>query len=156
MNREELRALGLTDEQIEKVLESHGKTIKADKEKLVDYEELKTAKEGFEKQISDLSDQLTATSEKYANYDENIEGLNAKVKDYEVKNLKYKIANEAGIPLELANRLSGETEEDLKKDAETLKSFVPAKAPLPLKSTEKDVDDENAPYRGMLNNLKLD
>jgi chromosome segregation ATPase len=154
MNREELRALGLTDEQIEKVLESHGKTIKAYKEKLVDYDEIKNAKEKLEKQVKDLNGTLTATNEKYAEYDKNIEELNGKIKDYEIKNLKYRIANENGIPLELASKLSGETEEDLKKDAETLSSFI-RKPTLPLKHTEPNVDDKDAPYKEILSNLKL-
>jgi chromosome segregation ATPase len=155
MNREELRALGLTDEQIEKVLESHGKTIKAYKEKLVDYDEIKNAKEKLEKQVKDLNGTLTATNEKYADYDKNIEELNGKIKEYELKNLKYRIANESGIPLELASKLTGETEEDLKKDAETLSSFI-RKPTLPLKHTEPNVDDKSAPYKEILSNLKLD
>lgn len=156
MNREELRVLGLTDEQIEKVLESHGKTIKADKEKLVDYEEIRSAKEKLEKQVKDLNGTLTVTNEKYADYDKNIEELNGKIKDYEIKSLKFRIANESGIPLELAGKLTGETEEDLKKDAETLSSFITKKQTLPLRQTETKVDDETSAYKGMLDNLKLD
>lgn len=153
MNRDFLEKLGLEKEIIEKVMAEHGKAIQAAKPD--DYEELKTSKETLEKQVKDLNGTLTATTEKYAGYDENIAELNGKVKDYEVKNLKYKIANEAGLPLELANRLSGESEEDIKKDAESLKSLIPGQPHLPLKSTEKDVDDEHSPYKKIIEGLKL-
>lgn len=151
MNREELRALGLTDEQIEKVLESHGKTIKAYKEKLVDYDEIKEEKEKLKNTISELE----TAAEEYKGYKDQLAEKDNLIKEYELKNLKYRIANENGIPLELASKLTGETEEDLKKDAETLSSFI-RKPTLPLKHTEPNVDDKDAPYKEILSNLKLD
>ncbi len=154
MNREFLEKLGLEKEVIDKVMAEHGKTIQEVKPK--DYDEIKSAKEKLEKQVKDLNGTLTATNEKYAGYDKNIEELNGKIKDYEIKNLKFRIANESGIPLELASKLTGETEEDLKKDAETLSSFITKKQTLPLRTTEPKVDDETAPYKEMLNKLKLD
>ena len=153
MNREFLKKLGLEKEVIDKVMAEHGKTINEVKPK--DYDEIKSAKEKLEKQVKDLNETLTATNEKYADYDKNIEELNGKIKEYELKNLKYRIANESGIPLELASKLTGETEEDLKKDTETLSSFI-RKPTLPLKHTEPNVDDKSAPYKEILSNLKLD
>ena len=153
MNRGFLEKLGLEKEVIDKVMAEHGKTINEVKPK--DYDEIKSAKEKLEKQVKDLNRTLTATNEKYADYDKNIEELNGKIKEYELKNLKYRIANESGIPLELASKLTGETEEDLKKDAETLSSFI-RKPTLPLKHTEPNVDDKSAPYKEILSNLKLD
>lgn len=153
MNRDFLEKLGLEKEVIDKVMAEHGKTIQEVKPK--DYDEIKSAKEKLEKQVNDLNGTLTATNEKYANYDKNIDELNGKIKDYEIKNLKFRVANENGIPLELASKLTGETEEDLKKDAETLSSFI-RKPTLPLKHTEPKVDDKDAPYKEILSNLKLD
>lgn len=153
MNRKFLEELGLEKEVIDKIMAEHGKTINEVKPK--DYDEIKSAKEKLEKQVKDLNETLTATNEKYADYDKNIEELNGKIKEYELKNLKYRIANENGIPLELASKLTGETEEDLKKDAETLSSFI-RKPTLPLKHTELKVDDKDAPYKEILSNLKLD
>lgn len=153
MNRKFLEELGLEKEAIDKIMAEHGKTIQEVKPK--DYDEIKSAKEKLEKQVNDLNGTLTATNEKYANYDKNIDELNGKIKDYEIKNLKFRVANENGIPLELASKLTGETEEDLKKDAETLSSFI-RKPTLPLKHTEPKVDDKDAPYKEILSNLKLD
>ncbi len=151
MNREELRALGLTDEQIEKVLESHGKTIKADKEKLVDYDDIKAENKTLKDTVADLQKSM----KDFEGYEDKLTEKDNKIKEYETANLKYRIANENGIPLELASKLTGETEEDLKKDAETLSSFITKKQTLPLRTTEAKVDDETAPYKGMLENLKL-
>src|SRR5690554_3989387 len=118
MNREFLEKLGLEKDTIDAIMKEHGKAIQAAKPD--DYEELKKTKESLEKKVDELNVTLTSTKEKYADYDKNIGELNGKIKDYEIKNLKYRIANENGIPLELASKLAGETEEDLKKDAETL------------------------------------
>ena len=151
MNREELRALGLTDEQIEKVLESHGKTIKADKEKLVDYDDIKADNITLKDTVATLENSL----KDFEGFEGKLAEKDNLIKEYEIKNLKFRVANENGIPLELASKLTGETEEDLKKDAETLSSFI-RKPTLPLKHTEPNVDDKSAPYKEILSNLKLD
>jgi len=148
MNREELRTLGLTDEQIEKVLESHGKTIKAYKEKLVDYDEIKEENEQLKQRIGELEE----TFEEFKGYKDQLAEKDKIIKEYELKGLKYRIASESGIPFELASRLTGETEEEIKKDAEMLSSLVARKQPLPLKNTEPKED--NDPYKKLLSNLK--
>lgn len=53
-----------------------------------------------------------------------VEELNAKLKGYETDSVKTRIAHEAGLPFEMAKRLTGETEEDIKKDAEALANLV--------------------------------
>ena len=50
--------------------------------------------------------------------------------------MKNRIAYENKLPLELANRLIGETEDELKADAEQLASLVRPSAAPPLKSTD--------------------
>ena len=76
------------------------------------------------------------------------------IKEYELKNVKYRIAVETGIPLALADRLSGKSEEEIKKDAESLASFINQKSKLPLKTTEtKLTDPKEQAYAKMLENL---
>ena len=150
MNREELRTLGLTDEQIEKVLESHGKTIKAYKEKLVDYDEIKEENEKLKNTISELE----TAAEEYKGYKDQLTEKDNLIKEYELKNVKYRIAVETGIPLALADRLSGETEEEIKADAEKLAGFVNQKPTLPLKPTEpQKADPKEQAYAKVLENL---
>lgn len=76
---------------------------------------------------ADLAKQLS-TAQKDANekkkiYDQQndtLQDLQKQVKGYESRQLKEKIAREAGLPYELAGRLSGDDEATLKTDAESL------------------------------------
>ena len=150
MNREFLEKLGLEKETIDKIMAEHGKAIQAAKPE--DYDDIKADN----KTLKDTVATLETSLKDFEGYEGKLAEKDNLIKDYEIKNLKYRIANENGIPLELASKLSGETEEDLKKDAETLSSFITKKQTLPLRTTETKVDDETAPYKGMLENLKLD
>lgn len=150
MNREFLEKLGLEKEVIDKVMAEHGKTIQEIKPK--DYEDIKIEN----KTLKDTVATLETSLKDFEGFEDKLAEKDNLIKDYEIKNLKYRIANENGIPLELASKLSGETEEDLKKDAETLSSFITKKQTLPLKTTEPKIDDEMAPYKEMLDNLKLE
>lgn len=153
MNREFLKGLGLNDEQIESTIKEHGKTVQAAKP--TDYDDLKSAKETLEKQIEELNGTLTATNDKYTQQESTLGDLQKQVKGYEVDTLKTRIASQAGLPLDLAGRLSGETEDEIKADAEKFASFVGKPAPLPLKPTEQ-TNDKTSPYKNMLENLKLE
>ena len=53
-----------------------------------------------------------------------IADLTAKNSAYEISSVKMKIAQGLGIPVELAERLNGTTEEELKKDAEAFAALV--------------------------------
>lgn len=153
MNREFLKGLGLNDEQIESTMKEHGKTIQAAKP--TDYDDLKSAKETLEKQVEELNGTLQSTNEKYADYDKNLESLTNELNSHKTQSLKMSIASQAGLPLDLAGRLSGETEDEIKADAEKFASFVGKPAPLPLKPTEQ-TNDKTSPYKNMLENLKLE
>jgi hypothetical protein len=150
MNREFLEKLGLEKEVIDKVMAEHGKTIQEIKPK--DYDDIKTENKTLKDTVTTLENSL----KDFEGFEDKLTEKDNLIKEYEIKNLKYRIANENGIPLELASKLSGETEEDLKKDAETLSSFITKKQTLPLRTTETKVDDEMAPYKEMIDNLKLD
>ncbi len=149
MTREFLENLGLEKEVIDQIMKEHGKAIQSAKPQ--DYGEIKEENEQLKQRIGELE----GTVEELKGYKDQLTEKDNLIKEYELKNLKYRIANENGIPLELASKLTGETEEDLKKDAETLSSFI-RKPTLPLKHTEPNVDDKSAPYKEILSNLKLD
>lgn len=106
--------------------------------------------EDYNAKTADLANQLEANKTTIAD-------LTAKAKAYESGALKMRIAHENGIPYELAGKLSGDTEEELKKDAETLAKFVKNQQPQPLANTEHghvDTNDEYAPYRELLARMK--
>lgn len=73
------------------------------------------------------TDQITALTEKLKESETKIADLTAKNSAYEAASVKAKIAQEAGLPIELASRLSGSTEEELKKDAQALAELVKPK-----------------------------
>ena len=90
----------------------------------------------LEDQISQLGNSLNAATEKTKADSDTIKSLEEKVKKYETASVKSRIAHELGIPFELANKLSGETEEEIRKDAEALKPFVTQKIVPPLRDPE--------------------
>lgn len=88
------------------------------------------------KKIEEMGNSLNGANDKAKADAESIAGLEAKVKSYETASVKSRIAHEVGIPYELANKLSGETEADIRKDAEALKPFVTKTQVPPLRDPE--------------------
>ena len=96
---------------------------------------------------------------KYAGYlsPEEAAKKDAKIKGYETNSVKMRIAHENNIPYELAGRLSGESEEDIRKDAESLAKLLKHQGGAPLASTEPaGVDSKRAAVKKMLSDLKED
>ena len=139
-----------TQEQLDAVikdrLERERKTLT---EKYSDYDDLKEKVSDYEKQIGDLNKSIKDNEKKYADYDQQLSALQTKV-------VKTRIAHEAGIPYELASRLTGEDENSIRKDAETVaKLLKTGQQPAPLKSTEPgDVDGKRAAMKNVLAGLK--
>lgn len=92
-------------------------------------EELTKKLEEMSTMLNDANEKATADAQAIADYE-------AKIKEYETASVKSRIANEVGISYELANRLSGETEEELRKDAEFFKSLTAHKSTAPLRNPE--------------------
>ena len=154
MNREFLKELGLEKEAIDKVMAEYGKAIQA-VEPADDYEELKSAKSTLEQQLADLN--TTLETEK-STLQEQIQTLEKESNTYKTNDLKLRIALENNIPYELANKLSGEDEESLRQDAQTLANYIAKPETIaPLKDVEPPVvDSETESYKNILNNLKLE
>lgn len=105
-------------------------------------DEVKKSYEGYlspdeAKKLTEQVEALTAQTEglrrQLTEKDTSIADLTAKNKAYETASVKARIAHEKGLPFELAERLSGESEEDIAADADKLSQFVSAgKASAPL------------------------
>lgn len=82
--------------------------------------------------------------------------LQAKVKGYETSALKARIAREKNIPAEMADRLTGETEKDIRADADAMAGILKAvKGTAPLADPEpKTPDAKTAALKKMLHNMK--
>lgn len=94
---------------------------------------------------------------KYEGYlsPEEASAKDAQIRKYETSSVKMRIAHEKGIPFEMAERLSGENEEDIRKDAEVIARFVNKKQGAPSKSNEPSSEDsKRAAMQKMLQEMK--
>lgn len=89
---------------------------------------------GLRKEIETLTAGNKENETKVADLTKKLADSEAKVKNYETAAVKARIAKEVGIPESFADRLRGATEEELKKDAESLKTSFPHYT-APSKST---------------------
>ena len=152
-----------TQEELDRIvidrIDKAKKSTAAKYEGFMSPDDVSKIKTDYDKQISDLNSALKAANDKAASYDKDIADRDAKIKSYEMAALKGRIAHEAGIPYELAGRLSGETEEDLRTDAQSLSKLINAGpgAP-PLKSTEpiEVKDTQRASLKKLLSEMKGD
>lgn len=104
------------------------------KEKAAKYDKLSA--QDFEGQIRRLNEELKSAKEKNAGHDQELADLTKRAETAEASLTKVKIAHAAGLPFELAERLNGTTEDELKADAKSLSSFIRPNTPPPLSTTE--------------------
>ena len=100
------------------------------------FDDLRKAREGDEQTIADLT---------------------AKNKAYETASLKSRIAHEVGLSYEWIDRISGDDEQSIRADAESLKKLVGAGTqPIPTKNTEagESYDAGKNALRSVLNGIK--
>ena len=134
-----------------------GARLQREREKYADYDELKTKVS----QMSDYDD-LKSKASKYeadiTSLTTQLETANTKIKGYESHSVKQRIAQEVGIPLEMADRLTGDDEDAIRKDAQALKPFIGTGSvrSLPLHDTENHIekDDTKAALRELSSKLK--
>lgn len=125
-------------------------------------------KDRLARNTKSVTDEVTKKFEGYISPDEygklksslsekdgTIADITAKNKALEVASVKARIAHEFKIPYELADKLSGETEEDIKADAETFSKFIAPKThTAPLGSTEHPAEDaKKAAYKNLIKGL---
>ena len=126
---------------------------------LADHEELKKKLGEYENQISTYAKQLGEAQKKAAGHDRQVEELNAKIRQHELSAARTRIALETGLPFELAGRLTGESDDDIRADAASLAKLLGNQnpRPLPLRSTDPEVvDGKDAAFMSLLQNLKED
>ena len=125
----------MTQEDLNAVLSDHVK------KNYGDYGDLKKKVSDYETQVG----QLTKSNGE----------LQATIKGHETKELRRRIAHEKGIPFEMADRLSGDTEADIRKDAEAMAKYVTRKHHAPGKDTEPEgVDEKKAALKKMLQEMR--
>lgn len=145
-----------TQEEFDKII---GERLRRERDTVTKSFEQKMAEKDTEN--SKLKADVEAVNKRLEEANQKIAGipdLEKKVKAYEVASVKSKVARETGIPYELAERLSGETEEDIRKDAEGLRKVIGAQQPkAPSAGGERSnggKNDENAAWLQVSKNLK--
>ena len=117
-------------------------------------EAVEETKKGFEGWLS--PDAAAALAKERDDSRTAADALSAENKSYKLSAMKMKAANEKGIPFELAEKLSGETEDEINKDAETFAKYftAPKYQPTPRFSGEGTfTDSKNSAQLEMLREI---
>lgn len=100
------------------------------------------------------TDQITSLTEKLKESETKITDLTARNSAYEISSVKMKIAHEVGLPYELAERLSGSTEEEIRQDADALSRFASYRQATPDFSPEAPpAASADAAFRALAHDL---
>lgn len=113
--------------------------------------------EDHQKAIDDANKAFDDFKKAHESDEQTIADLTAKNKAYETAALKSRIAREVGLSYEWTDRIGGEDEESIRKDAESLKKLVGnGSKPLPTKNPEagENYDKSSAALRSVLNGIK--
>ena len=150
-----------TQEQLNEIIGDRIRQVRENAEKQAaekysDYESLKKQNTDFTTQISQLQEQLKKQAETIDGHQTEVSDLKAKVQQYESSSLKTRIALETGLPYQMASRLSGTTEDEIKADAEAMVKLIGAQKPVaPLGSNEPVITDpKNSAWARMSSALK--
>lgn len=111
---------------------------------------LKTQLEEANSQISILSENSRQFEKSKLDLEGQISDLNAKIKGYERDSVKMKVALEANLPYTFAERLRGESEEEIRQDAMELAGLL---KPRDLPPTRSQEEPERDPLDASLINL---
>lgn len=115
-------------------------------------DDVEKIKSDYETKLAKINDDLKAANEKIAGNDQIVSELTNRATTAEGDLLKSRIAYESGVPYELAGRLVGSNEEELKADAEKLASFLVPKSAPPLHTSDSS-NNGNADMASLLNQL---
>lgn len=154
----ELEKAITTQEQLDEVFKDRLAREAKKYEGYTSPKDLEAIKADYDKQISDLNSAVSAANEKAANYDKDIAERDAKIKGYETDSVKTRIAHEEGLPYGMSKRLSGESEDDIRKDAKALAELIKTtgRTAPPLANPEPPATKEeakDAALRGMIQKM---
>ena len=112
--------------------------------------------EEFDAAVAEAHGDIAALKNQVTTLTTERDTLQGKVKGFETDALKRKIAQEKGIPMDMASRLTGDDEKALKADADNMAAMLRAfKGPAPLHDpSRKDPDPKTADMTTMLRDLR--
>lgn len=144
-----------TQEELDAIIE---KRLKREREVTTKRFDGWISPEDHQKAIDSANKALDDYKEAHKGDEQTIADLTAKNKAYETASLKSRIAHEVGLSYDWISRISGEDEESIRSDAESLKKLVGTGAPLPTKNPEsgESLDPSKTAFRSVLSGIKND
>jgi len=121
------------------------------------FEDFKAKAEKYDADIAALNEKISGLEGEKASSATKISELEGRIREYETSSVKMRIAREAGLPAELADRLSGADEAAMRADAETLAKLIKAQAgPAPMyrPSGEGANDGKDAALKDLLKKVR--
>lgn len=123
-----------TQEELDKIIKS--RLAQKDREVAESYkdylspEKAEALKADYEKKLEEANKNLKDAQDELKTFDSTVSELTKRAETAEVSLMKNKVAIENKLPIELADRLIGANEEELKADAEKLSGILkPTSAP---------------------------
>lgn len=106
--------------------------------------------------VANLQQQISTLTGERDTHATTIANLQKEINGYKTTELKQRIAKEKGIPMDMASRLAGETEKDLRADADSMAGVLRAyKGAAPLAEPQDNNEDGNrAGLRNLLRKVK--
>lgn len=142
-----------TQEDFDKAIQSRLK--QKDREladKYKDYlspDDVTALKADFDKQLQEANKLVKETQDKLSTFDETVSNLTKRAEAAEKQVLKNRVAYENKLPIELSERLIGNTEEELKADAEKLSGIIKPNNAPPLYTGTQTSQSGNTLEAGM-------
>lgn len=141
-----------SQEELDRII---GERLSRQKEKFSDYDQLKARVAELETENGGLRAALDESKTKYEGEAQKIAELEKQVVGYETAQLRQRVAIDFGLPLDLADRLTGDDEAGLRSDAERLAGYFKQSEPLPpFKDLEPVIDGDDL-YRDLARNLNI-
>ncbi len=111
------------------------------KDRYAGFDEFKAKAEKYDTEVKALNDTITALRGEKDSSANTISELQGKIREYEINSAKMRIAREAGLPAELADRLTGADEDAMRTDAESLAKLIQRNNVAPMYNRDNGAGD---------------
>lgn len=120
-------------------------------------DDVKTQTADLNKQIADLTKALDDSNKKIEGFTNDIADRDSKIKAYESRSVKTRIAHESGLSYDAIDFLKGDDEESILKSAEALKSLMGTRIAPQVVNEPKitDVDSSREAAKKLVKGLNI-
>lgn len=145
-----------TQEELDNIIKERlARQEESIRKEYADYDVVKKQVDDLSKELESTKSELIKSQSGNMEFEKTLEALNSKIKVQELSALRTKVAIEYGVPYALVDRITGDDEEGIRKDAQSLaEMFKPSNVPPPpLKSSEPQISDEDKAYKSLLKSI---